>query len=92
MILDDPITIEKCLNCKRPECNDCVRYTTAPKYRRKGITPNMPVAQYDREGNHIKTYPSRAAAGIALGISPQMIGKAIYGKAKTAGGYVWKNA
>lgn len=32
---DTPEQIQMCLNCKRPECNDCIAYNHAPKEQRK---------------------------------------------------------
>jgi group I intron endonuclease len=46
------------------------------------------IAQYTKEGEFIKTFPSIKSAGDELGITS--IHRAVIGKNKTAGGFIWK--
>jgi hypothetical protein len=50
------------------------------------------IAQYDKNGNFIKIYPSARQAAIALGkVSlAANIGAVALGKRRSAGGYIWK--
>ena len=46
------------------------------------------VAQYTKEGEYVKTFPSMKAASDEVGINS--IYRAVIGKTKTAGGFIWK--
>lgn len=48
------------------------------------------VFQYDKDLNLIKVWPSINDAERALGILHSAIANCLYGRAKTAGGYIWK--
>lgn len=48
------------------------------------------VCQYSKDGVYINEYESAAEAGRQLNINSGLIRKNCQGKAKTAGGYVWK--
>lgn len=50
--------------------------------------PGVKVAQYTKEGEFIKTFPTMKAASEEVGVSS--IYRAVIGKIKTAGGYIWK--
>lgn len=50
----------------------------------------LPILMYDLEGNFIKEYPSKWAAHKELNIPNGNICKVVYGKRKSAGGYVFK--
>ena len=49
-----------------------------------------PIIQYDKEGIIIKEYPSIAEADRSTGVKHSNIKNVLYGKTKTAGGFVWK--
>ena len=53
------------------------------------IKTKKPVIQLDINNNFIKEWDSQTDAGLALGIKPNDISSAIYGRQKTAGGYKW---
>lgn len=50
------------------------------------------VFQYMKDGTFITAYPSLKAAGRAIGLTGDMIGRVCKGKAKTAGGFIFKYA
>jgi group I intron endonuclease len=55
----------------------------------KGIITNIkPVLQYDINGNFLKEYPSKKYVQEVLGITS--VGQVLWGKNKTAGGFIWK--
>lgn len=63
-----------------------VKYSAPPPgtERNRG----RPVKQYDLAGNYIQTFPKLSATGVHSG----NIRKVCTGKAKTAGGFIWKYA
>ena len=61
----------------------------AAKNRGKVIN-NIPIAQFDLEGNFIAVYNSALEASRKLGIDNSCISKAVKGTAKTAGGFRWE--
>lgn len=48
------------------------------------------IAQYDKQGNLIKIYPSGSEAARQTGNRQTNISKCCLGKTKTCGGYIWK--
>lgn len=66
----------------RENCN----YGT--RNERAGKAHNKPVAQYTRDGEFVKIWPSQSKAGHNLDLSN--IDKVLRGKHKTCGGFVWK--
>lgn len=48
------------------------------------------IEQLSGDGAVIRSWPSAAAAGAALGIVPQNIGYSCRGQTATAGGYIWR--
>lgn len=48
------------------------------------------VDQFTKEGDYINTYPTIREASRVTGVHESGIGNCIKGRAKTAGGYVWK--
>lgn len=50
------------------------------------------VFQYELDGTFISAYPSQCEASRQTGVSSDMIGRACRGKAKTAGGFIFKFA
>lgn len=57
----------------------------------KNNKKSIPVAQYDKDMNLIKVYPSMNEAG-RNGFRTEEICKCCKGKSKTTGGYIWKYA
>lgn len=57
---------------------------------RIGMASSKPVAQYTLGGVLVATFQSVKTASEATGASKSYISKVCLGKAKTAGGYVWK--
>ena len=49
------------------------------------------ISMYDKHGKHIQDFSSQLDAANQTGISQGSISNAILGRAKTAGGYIWKN-
>lgn len=49
-----------------------------------------PINQYTKNGDFVNTYPTIAEASRQTGIHESGIGNCIKGRAKSAGGYVWK--
>lgn len=58
--------------------------------RRTGKTYKYKVYQYDLQGNLIAQYNGYANASRATSIHKSAIANCVYGKTKTAGGYIWK--
>ena len=54
------------------------------------IRNNIPINQYDKQGNFIKKWNSQTEAAISLNITQSCISDAIRGRQKTAGNYIWK--
>jgi group I intron endonuclease len=54
------------------------------------VSLSKKVCQYDRDGNLIEVFPSIREAASVLNIKNQNISACCRGKAKTAGGFVWK--
>lgn len=50
------------------------------------------VFQYELDGTFLSAYPSQREASRQTGVSADMIGRACRGKAKTAGGFIFKFA
>ena len=61
----------------------------AAKTRGKTIN-NIPIAQFDLDGNFIAVYNSAIEASKKLGIDNSTISKAVKGRMKTAGGFRWE--
>ena len=61
----------------------------AAKNRGKVIN-NIPIAQFDLDGNFISVYNSALEASRMLGIDNSTISKAVKGRMKTAGGFKWE--
>jgi len=68
-------------------------------YRFKGDTYNgeyanfaveKQVTQYAVNGKKLKVYPSVKEAGLQVGVDPNSISKCALGKARIAGGFVWR--
>ena len=51
-----------------------------------------PVVQLDKNGNTVRTFPSRIVAEHETGIDAGHIGSVCIGKRATAGGYKWRDA
>lgn len=51
---------------------------------------SIPIVQYDLEGNKIKEWEGMKVASESLGIGKTNISACCRGKAKTAGGYIWR--
>ena len=49
-----------------------------------------PVCQFDKNNNYIATYDTIREANRSTGIHVNGIGNVLHGRAKTAGGYIWK--
>jgi len=56
---------------------------------KKSYRRNVPVKQFDLDGDYITTYPNCKAASRATGVSYKNINSAINESARTAGGYLW---
>lgn len=59
-------------------------------YHRGAGNNRKVVAQYDKQGNLIKIYPSGTEAARQTGNRQANISKCCLGKIKTCGGYIWK--
>lgn len=55
-----------------------------------GKTRSKPVAQYSKDGEFVKIWPSQSEAGRQLELSQSNISKAARGINETYGGFVWK--
>lgn len=55
------------------------------------IRNNIPVNQYDKKGNFIKTWNSQTEAAKSLNIIQSCISDTIKGRQITSGGYIWGN-
>nr|DAH93559.1 MAG TPA: homing endonuclease [Bacteriophage sp.] len=58
--------------------------------KKKNKTGFKPVAQYDLDGNFIAVYESTISAARCLGCYQGAISNSCSGRAKTAGGYIWR--
>lgn len=85
MITDGPREIEMCLNCTRPDCNDCLR--DGLRINRKKKPWKMKVCQKDDKGNVIAVFDTQAEAAQAVGALPSGISTAITKKRRCMGWY-----
>lgn len=77
--------IDRCLNCKWPECVNCL---AGGKGGAHTITK---IGCYDpRTGKFIIAFDTVALASQATNITKGNIRQALRGTNKTAGGYIWK--
>lgn len=87
-------TLQQVLHQKRISCAGFQwKYVDDPrtigKYKnRQG--GKLPVKQFSKDGNYIKTWESATQAGRELGIDSSAITKCLKGKLKSTGGYCWK--
>lgn len=87
---DSKDQIEKCLNCRRRECVNCLserKYQSldvGDKHKMTSVKQVDPVS-----GEQIKWYRSIYAAAKATGTTPDSIKKCILGMSETAGKYKW---
>lgn len=51
---------------------------------------NRPVDMIDKEGNHLRSFPSIKSAAEETGINKAAISNCCRGKTKTSGGFIWK--
>lgn len=56
---------------------------------REGLK-DVPVLQYDLDGNYIKEFKSVKLAAQEVGIQPRCISNVTHGWTKSAGGYIWR--
>ena len=78
--------IQKCLNCKLPECINCLW-----KKDRRSKHPKTVVNQIDVKTNEIVgTFPNIVAAMQATGVSTTCISRCIHKKQYSSGGYLWE--
>ena len=60
--------------------------------KRQGKKKEIPVKQYDMNGNYIQTFPSGKIAGETLGLNRSKISNCCKGKRQSTGNYKWKYA
>lgn len=65
-------------------------FTDETKQKISDAKPKKIVAQYDLDGNYIRTYKSISEASKATGISTTVISKCCKGKRRTSKGFIWK--
>lgn len=66
---------------------------TSGCFKKGNIPYNLrKVSQYDKQGNFIKTYSSVKLAAKSINQSPTSIFNCLAGRAKYAGGYIWRYA
>jgi len=59
---------------------------------RMSASKSIPVSQYDKDGNFIRTFKSAAEAGRVLEIHSGNISGCCRGRYKSVGGYIWRYA
>lgn len=75
--------IEKCLNCSKPRCNNCLRDLDHRKPR--------PIRRiHPKTGEVVAEYPSIANAEKITGVSKTQIQRCLRKKTSLAGGYLWE--
>jgi len=82
--IDSDAQIAACLNCQLCDCINC--HESSAKRRRQGVD------QLDLDGGFIQRWPTAREAGRVLGLNPQNITNVLKGRAKTAGGFIWRYA
>ena len=85
----DPDDIQKCLNCTKPECTNCLSNPLGTLTRRQKYE-RFHVIQLDpKTKKPIAVYENTRAASEDTGISAQQIYRCSRGLCKFAGGYRW---
>lgn len=88
-MLSEREQIDKCLNCTKPKCDNCLSkmLVSKPKvYRKEGVK----VIQYTTEWERVCIYPSFKDASTRVGVSASSIRKAAHGYRRTSAGYIWR--
>ena len=93
---DTPEDVQRCLNCEKPKCNNCLGNKTPPSSKpdRRG-RKGRAVEQIDpTTGEVLARYQSFEEAGRAVEVKPHTIGQVCKGVPghHTAAGYKWRFA
>ena len=73
-------------------CDQKYNNNYGTRAERIALTLSKPVEQYDLEGNYIRSWISAREVERQTGINNGRISQCCNGKAKTAGGFIWKFA
>ena len=86
---DDANSIQKCLECEKPFCDNCLGRDENSKWVRPYNTGWY--IQIDPEtGKEVARYTTGYKAADAVGVSQTTLSQCANGKRQTAGGYKWK--
>ena len=79
--------VQKCLNCEKPRCINCLERVACSTNTASPVKVNQ---IDDTTGEIIATFKSINEAVIATGVSHWFIRQCLLGKRKTGGGFRWE--